>query len=405
MATLRQFAYAAEDERGAVKNGVIEANDVNEAARRLKAERLRPISVEPARQGLSARLSSRTNNATLSLSDLAQISRRMSDLLRAELPAAHALRLGAGQARSDKEKAFLSRLYEEARAGASLTEAVKKSGFNAPRLFTALIEAGENLGALAPQFDALAAHCEEALALRREIVSQLIYPAALVVLIFVTLIFLSFLVLPQFEAIFQTTEAKPPPETQFVLEAGRLLRRYWALGPVAAILAFAGVRTAAKRNPRLVERAALSLPFAGSLLQTREAGAFFRTLATLLTGGMPLARAMPLAIATVRFAEMRGELERAELSVRTGERLGPALARARYIPKELVSFIEIGDETGALAAMAGQAARLAETRVKTAVKSAMILLAPVLTALMGLLTACVIAAVMSGVLSLNEAVY
>ncbi|MEQ8936431.1 MAG: type II secretion system F family protein [Amphiplicatus sp.] len=93
------------------------------------------------------------------------------------------------------------------------------------------------------------------------------------------------------------------------------------------------------------------------------------------------------------------------MSVRTGERLGAVLARARFIPKELVSFIEIGDETGALGPMAAQAARLAETRVKTAVKSAMVLLAPVLTALMGLLTAGVIAAVMSGVLSLNEAVY
>ncbi|MEQ8936430.1 MAG: hypothetical protein RIE56_11640, partial [Amphiplicatus sp.] len=93
--------------------------------------------------------------------------------------------------------------------------------------------------------------------------------------------------------------------------AGSLLRRYWALGPLIAIIAFAGVRFVAKRNPRLMERSALGLPFAGTLLQTREAGAFFRTLATLLTGGMPLARAMPLAFATVRFAEMRGELERA----------------------------------------------------------------------------------------------
>jgi type II secretory pathway component PulF len=71
----------------------------------------------------------------------------------------------------------------------------------------------------------------------------------------------------------------------------------------------------------------------------------------------------------------------------------------------VTSFLEVGEETGTLGSMAEQAARYSEARVNSALKRFMALLSPVLTAIMGLVTAGVIAAVMSGVLSLNDAVY
>ncbi|HXI86117.1 MAG TPA: type II secretion system F family protein, partial [Parvularculaceae bacterium] len=161
----------------------------------------------------------------------------------------------------------------------------------------------------------------------------------------------------------------------------------------------------ARRYAGHVERLRLSAPFVGHLILLDDLGRYFRTLSTLLDGGTPLARAMPLARQTLSHLSLQNEFEAVEGAVRTGEPLGAALVKKSRVPRELLSFIEIGEETGELGRMAGEAASIAETKVRTTVRNAMVLLAPVLTAVMGLLTAGVIAAVMSGVLSLNEAIY
>lgn len=114
---------------------------------------------------------------------------------------------------------------------------------------------------------------------------------------------------------------------------------------------------------------------------------------------------MRLAKGTLSLSILQGEVEEVDQAVRTGERLAPALKRLTSCPSELISFIEIGEETGELARLTAQAARHAETQTRQTVKRFMALLAPVLTALMGLLTAGVIASVMTGVLSLNETIY
>jgi type II secretory pathway component PulF len=401
----RSWRYSAEDAAGKLVTGTIAAGAMKEAVEALRARRLQPLSVKPV-SGLNVSLFGRTPGPErLALRDLANITRRLSDLLNAGLPLAHALRLAGEQAANGRDRAFFINLLDQVNGGRSIGEAVSRSGFVAPRLFTALIAAGENLGALDKQFERLAVHYEEALKLRREIVAQLVYPIALVVLIFATLLFLSFFVLPQFETIFETADAAPPPETRFVIAAGALIRQYWALGPAIAAAGALAYRFAVRRFARPIERALLATPVVGRLVSIDEMGRYLRTLATLLDGGMPIARAMPLARETLSSHALRASFEFAEQAVRTGERLAPALARHTRMPRELLSFVEIGEETGDLAAMAAQAASIAENRVRSTVRNVMVLAAPLLTALMGLLTAGVIAAVMSGVLSLNDAVY
>lgn len=165
------WRYSAEDAAGKVVTGTLVATTMKDAADVLRARRLDPLSVKPASAfgGLSSRR--RTGAERLSPKDLAAITRRLSDLLNAGLPLAHALRLASEQAARDKERAFLSRLLDQVKSGRSLSEAISRSGFIVPRLLTALIAAGENLGALDRQFARLAVHYEEAMKLRREIIA------------------------------------------------------------------------------------------------------------------------------------------------------------------------------------------------------------------------------------------
>jgi len=401
----RRWRYAAENSAGAVVSGVIEAADLRSAEAALKSRRLLPLSISVHEQSPLSRLVFTSGGNRLKLKELAELTARLRDLLTAGIPIAHALRLASEQANSSRERAFLNGLLADVRGGRTLTDALSQNAFETPRLFKALVESGEELGALGKQMERLAVHFEEAIKLRREIVAQLAYPAALIVLIVATLFFLSFLVLPQFEAIFTTSDANPPPETRLVLDAGAAIRRYWLVAPLVLFSAAIGVRLASRRYATSIERARLAAPIAGRILRYADYGAFLRTLATLLDGGAPIARAMPLARQGMSLKILQAEIEEAESAVRVGERLAPALKKRASCPADLISFLEIGEETGELARLTAQAASRAEAFVGSSIRRFMTLLAPVLTALMGLLTAGVIAAVMTGVLSLNETIY
>ena len=331
--------------------------------------------------------------------------RRLSDLTNAGLPLAKTLELARSQAGSTMQQVFFSDLARDVRAGHTLSAALSKSAVKTPPFFHALAKTAESIGALPEQFSILADHYENALKTRREITSQLIYPAALMALILLTMIFLSYFVLPQFDTIFENTGAPPPLETRMVLSAGAFVRSYIAFAPLAALMFYICWRAIRIRYEPALEKAILTLPIFGRLRRDHEIGRYCRSLATMLKGGMALADAMPMAADAVQIATIREELAQVETAVHTGQSLSLALSRYANPPKEITSFLEVGDETGTLGQMADQAAKFSETRVNSALKRFMTLLSPVLTAIMGLVTAGVIAAVMSGVLSLNEAIY
>lgn len=403
-AALTSWKYAAETSAGEVVSGVVQAADEQSALASLRSQRLAPLSLEATTSSGLERFSLHRVNK-LSLADLAAVTRRISNLIGAGLPLIKALELAGEQATSERQRKLFAHLASEVRAGRALSVALANGEPKAPSFTQALARTGENIGALPAQFSVLADHYERSLKIRREITAQLVYPAALMVLITLTMIFLSFFVLPQFEVIFENASAVPPIETRIALATGTFIRSNLVFAPVMLLFIVLGWRFAAARYQPQLETAMLTVPVVGRWRRDYEIGRYCRSLATMLSGGMALSDAMPLAADTVQLSAIRSQLINVEAAVRTGQSLSIALAHYAAPAKEVISFLEVGDETGTLAAMSREAAHFSEERINSNIKRFMALLSPALTAIMGLVTAGVIAAVMSGVLSLNDAVY
>ena len=128
-------------------------------------------------------------------------------------------------------------------------------------------------------------------------------------------------------------------------------------------------------------------------------------LALLLDNGETLARAESTARGLVASAERRARLEQAAAMMRDGTSPSVALREQRALPEDMIGFFELGERTGELAKLLNRAAQLYDVTARRSVRRALDLLGPVLIASLGLLIASIIAAVMSGVLSLNEVVY
>ncbi|MEM9989059.1 MAG: type II secretion system F family protein, partial [Pseudomonadota bacterium] len=268
----------------------------------------------------------------------------------------------------------------------------------------AMIRIGEETGTLGAQIALIVETSARREAFRKDVQGQLIYPMALVILIMATLFFLAHFVLPQFEGIFAQGRTPPPAETALVLAAGQWIRDWGWLLPsffVGGVLAW---RLLGRQYTEKFDAWFLTLPILGKLIMTSNMAAYCRSLGALLQGGCGMAAALPIARAAVSNQSLQERHARAADTVRMGSALSQALDQAAVFDIETLELIRIGERSGKLGDMLTQCAALGEEKVGRQLKQFSALLGPVLTALMGLLTAGVIGAVMIGVMSLNEVI-
>jgi general secretion pathway protein F len=152
----------------------------------------------------------------------------------------------------------------------------------------------------------------------------------------------------------------------------------------------------------LRDRVMLRLPLLGSLMTRFEVSRLCRSLAVLLSNGVPAARALALAGATVGNRVFIEAIETLAARFKEGEALAQSLADTGCFPNLAVQLIQIGEETGRLEEMLAQIADIYDHEVERAVERAMALLVPGITIAMGAIVAVIMAAVMTAMVSISD---
>ncbi|MEM6649330.1 MAG: type II secretion system F family protein [Pseudomonadota bacterium] len=397
---MKSFTYTAEDAQGQSHQGTLEAATENDALTLLSQQKLTPLALQAQSDARRWRLGG--GASAITKQDVQRFLHRFSTLLTASVSLGDALALLArGQGRGGE---MASALSAGLRGGKSLAASLEEKGWPLSRDSLAMIRIGEETGTLGAQIALIVETSARREAFRKEVQGQLIYPMALVILIMATLFFLAHFVLPQFEGIFAQGRTPPPAETALVLAAGQWIRDWGWLLPsfiVGAILLWRGLRA---QYTEQFDAWFLTLPILGKLIITSNMAAYCRSLGALLQGGCGMAAALPIARAAVSNQSLQERHAQAADTVRMGSALSQALDQAAVFDVETLELIRIGERSGKLGDMLTQCAALGEEKVGRQLKQFSALLGPVLTALMGLLTAGVIGAVMIGVMSLNEVI-
>jgi type II secretory pathway component PulF len=401
-ARAENWRYTIEHEDGRLLRGEVVGRSEAEARLKLRALGGTPLEMTRAAPGGGLFSTKRTH---LVSSEVLDFTRGIAELIDAGIPLRDALASLAQREKRPALRAALVRIEDQVRNGEAFSRALKSDSAQFPRLLIALARAGEASGLLAKNLMELAGQMEDERSLRQDLVGQMIYPMALVVLISLTLVFLSYFVLPQFETIFLDSGVAPPPETAFVLGVGAFLRVYAVWIPALVIALAIAAQLLARQFAAGLDRLLQALPLLGGTIRTLEAARYCRTLGLLLSSGQPLSRAEAVARSAIGSVSLHARYAIAGDAIREGESLSVSLGRQRVLPAQALRFIELGEKTGRLDAMLTRAARLHDREVRNMLKRSVELIGPVMIAILGLCVGGVIAAVMSGVLSLNEVVY
>ncbi len=323
-------------------------------------------------------------------SDFLVFNQELATLLRAGLPLVQSLDILRKRAPNPLFKTSLDDVYQRVRAGTSLSDA-----FEAQHLFsgvyTASLMAGEKSGSLEQVVRRYVAHIKVLNAARSKVVSALIYPCVLILLAMAVVSLIVFKVVPEF-ATFYTSFGhgqELPFLTRLVVSISTFMvaNAVFIIAGLAALIGggFVWLRQPAAR--RRLDAFTLRLPYFGPLVRKFATAQVSRTLATLLSGGIPLVNALDVAAKATANRSMADNLSGVARQVREGGSLAQSLAPRNIFPHVAIEMVEVGESTGALAEMLNSVADFYDEENETSLERFSNLIQPLLLIVMGVIIA------------------
>jgi len=315
--------------------------------------------------------------------DLAMMTRQAATLIGAGIPLVDGLRALTEQTEHPRLKSVLGQVRDRVNEGASFADALAQAG-TFPDLYISMVRAGEAGGALEAVLERLADYLESQVRLRNKVSSILIYPC--VMLGFATFVVgvLVTVVLPQITELLLTLDQPLPFYTRWIINISTFVREaWWALALVFAG-ALLGLRAALRTGPGRAtwDRLKLRLPVVGRSVRLIAISRFTRTLSTLLSGGLPIVRALGTAKDVANNTVLGRAIEDAQESITEGASIAQPLRASGEFPPLVTHMIEVGERSGELEAMLAKVADTYDEQVETMVTRLTALLEPLLILIM-----------------------
>lgn len=399
------FDYEALDMRGRRRCGVISADSPRLARRELKRQRLVPLKVETARArpALSGLARRRAQPGRLPAKDLSLFTRQCATMASAAAPVEEILQTIAAQT----DRLVLRKTLLSVRAhvveGQRLSDAMAREGRAFPPLYRAMVAAGEASGSLGLVLERLADYLEKAQKMRAKLITALVYPVMLALVALAVIVGLMTFVIPKVVEQFDTLGGTLPWLTRAMIGLSDAMRDYGMAAALAMVLALAGFLRAL-RTPgfrQAVDGWLLRLPLVGRLLRDLNSARLARTLATLISSGVPVLEALGAARTTVSNSVLQRALGEVAAMVGEGVALSQALRKAALFPPMIVYMTAVGESTGRIDTMLEKAADHLEAEFETITATALSLLEPAIIILMGGIVMLIVLAILLPILQLN----
>lgn len=340
------------------------------------------------RRGLSLPSASRRRRR-IPVQDFMIFNQELAALLKAGLPLLQTLDLMLERMHNQHFRAVLTDVRDRVKSGEDLSEAFAAHGDLFPRLYPSSLKAGERSGELESVIRRFIRYMRLVLDARRRVVSALIYPAVLVVLSITMIAVMAIYVVPKFMGFFSELGADLPLVTRIVLAISSFASDNWVL----LVLAVTGGTLALRSWGRTESgRFALDgfkvrLPLMGPVLHRFAQAEFCRSLATLLSGGIPLVPAFEIGVSAVGNAWVRSKLEPTIQMVREGKPFHAALETSEVFTDMAIDMVKVGEATGALDDMLSNVSDFLDEQIETRMQRLLTLVEPMMLVFMGIIIA------------------
>ena len=385
-----QFQYKAFQADGTTAEGLLEAGGRQEAFRQMEQRGLKPItlaekasgsaqknSASPAGLGKSLRFQS--NRVTPRM--LENFTRLLSSLLAAGVPLSRALVILCKEATNPVAAARWKQVYDSVVDGVSLADSMAKIPDTFPRVYVAMVQAGETGGFLDLVLAQIADFQVREKDLRSKVTAALLYPVILLILAIGVLIVLMTFFIPRFQTIFSGMGGQLPLLTQAIVAVSYWTRHYGIFIGLGLVIAGFMLRgwVMSEKGRRSWEGFILRVPILGPLLSQFAMARFCRMLGTLLNAGVPLVEALNVARKSIGNQILVDAVSNSIERVKEGAQLGASMADCRNLfPGSILEMIAVAEESGKLDQELIRIAAVTESDLDRNLKTGVAVLEPVM---------------------------
>ena len=391
----RQYEYRARDLNGQLFTGLVLADDEASAAGHVRNKGLYVTLVREAksRQDIAVLL---RNRRPIKIRDLSIFCRQFATMIEAGLPILTCLNVLAEQTENPRLRDTLQSVYKRVQEGTALAQALQESPGVFPDIMVSMVAAGELGGVLEVVMQRLAVHFEKEHRLNEKVKAAMVYPAVVMGMAVVVVIFVLTFVLPTFIGIFQSMNVELPLLTRWLIAVSEFLTRHWLALLIVTVAGVVGIRYALQfPGPKAMrDRFALRMPVFGMLIRKVAVARFTRTLASLIRGGVPLLAALEVVKNATGNVIIAQALSESRESLIEGADLSSRLGASKIFPPMVVQMVSVGEEAGELDKMLDKVADFYEEDAEDIVSRLSSLLEPFLLGFLGITIGAIIIAIM-----------
>jgi type IV pilus assembly protein PilC len=393
---MNEFIVKLADERGRVQEQTHAAATAEELRSRFTQAGYLVYSVKPrSTMGRAAK-------KKIKLDMFLIFNQQFLTLIRAGLPILSSLDLLAKRQKDLSFRAQLEDVGSRVKTGESISAAFEAQG-TVPLVYTTTLLAGERSGNLEVVLQRYLDFQRVSLTFRKKLKASLIYPVFLIVMVIGLFTFLITFVVPRFASLYEQLGTKLPTITLWMMTLGQNAQHYGLY--VLVLLGLIGwllVRwSKSEAGADLIDRVRIKTPILGAVWLKYQVGLFSRTLATLLTGGLPLVPSLETAARAIDSRSIAKAVHVSVETVREGKGLSVSLDKTGVFPALSIEMIEVGESTGALPQMLNSVAEFFEEDVQTSLAAIMSMIEPVILIVMGGVVVTVLIALYYPIFSLN----
>lgn len=416
------FQYIAKDASGAERRGTVEAGDRNAAIASVRAQGLLPTAlgeVKSAAAASAAKKGAKPAKAPAKKSGLkkdlqiniklpsflrgriktkvlTQFTRQLATLVNAGLPLMRGLEVLKRQMKDPQMVEALNGISENISAGGTFSEALTAYPKIFDKLYVNMVKAGEAGGVLEVVLGRLAEFAEKSEKIKNKVKGAMIYPCVVLVAAVGITWFLLVAVIPKFQQVFNDMlgGASLPAITEFVIKASEFMQNNGlqiALGVVALVVIYKVIGKTEK-GAYFLDALKLKMPVTGTLAQRSAVSKFTRTLGTLLSSGVPILQSLTITRDTTGNRILTQAIQNVHDAVKEGESMTQPLSQCKVFPPMVVSMVEVGEETGALADMLTRIANTYDDEVDNAVAGMTAAIEPALIIILAVVVGTVVIA-------------
>lgn len=400
---MADFTYQVIDASGKERKGNIQAEDENDAKRKLKAEGLMVISLTKA-TALTKEIDFQFGGR-VSARDLSVFSRQFVSMVNAGVTILDTLEMLGEQTENKTMAKAIKGVYGDIQKGETLSDGLRAYPKVFPKIMVSMVAAGEASGKIDVAFERMATHFEKSARLNGMMRKAAVYPVMVTIVALVVVVVMLVKVIPSYQSMFDDMGAKLPKITQIVVAMSHFVMGYWyiLLAIIAGIIIAASAFSKTLTGQKIFGTITRKMPVFGDLTIKTASSNFARTLSTLIYSGLPMIEALAITANTMTNYWYKTALQEAKEEVSKGVPLSEPVIACGLFPPMVGHMTKIGEETGDLEGMLSRMSEYYDEEVEMATQTVMAAMEPMIILVLAGVVGGLVAAIMAPMLAMYGA--